>query len=152
VGLGLRFGPQYVSKRKRDKVRKEIKELNKRKKKKAEVILETVYSVNIMELVESERRIEGLERTGTPQKDQQSQLIWSRELPETEAATKTKNRLELSPLCICSRYGLHTGLPTTGTGALPEPLASVLACGSCTSKWTDSLIWPQRERIFLVPQ
>jgi hypothetical protein len=28
----------------------------------------------------------------------------------------------------------------------------VLACGSCTSKWTDSLIWPQRERIFLVPQ
>lgn len=83
MGLGLRFGPQYVSKRKRDKVRKEIKELNKRKKKKAEVILETVYSVNIMELVESERRIEGLERTGTPQKDQQSQVIWKQGLPET---------------------------------------------------------------------
>jgi hypothetical protein len=80
---------------------------------------------------ELEERLRDWKRTGTPQADQHSQLTWTLGGSQRlNCQPKSEHRLDQPPTpCTYvadEQFGLHVGLPETGVGAVPEPLACLL--------------------------
>jgi hypothetical protein len=85
-------------------------------------------------------------RTGTPQKGQPSQLTWmcvgSQSLNHQPKSKRGLDQVS----CVytaCEQLGLHAGTPTTGAGAVPDPVDCLLI----PFLKMVQLVWPQQEKM-----